>query len=181
MATNSTNLKHISVNVNEGESTNKTSNQSTHAGNSKSTTTTRDTLYRGVNPNSEPLPIPYKFNDVADSSIVTWLSKYDPSSLPTPLSDAFRLGPVQSSLGITKPIVWLANLSRQLTTLITFMAPHSEAVGASKAENEHTPVNFQSRSKIGLINCKICITISDGTIYCRWGTILPLRQLWLVQ
>mmetsp|Transcript_31231 Transcript_31231/g.61927 ORF Transcript_31231/g.61927 Transcript_31231/m.61927 type:complete len:949 (-) Transcript_31231:163-3009(-) len=111
MATNSTNLKHISVNVNEGESTNKTSNQSTHAGNSKSTTTTRDTLYRGVNPNSEPLPIPYKFNDVADSSIVTWLSKYDPSSLPTPLSDAFRLGPVQSSLGITKPIVWLANLS----------------------------------------------------------------------
>lgn len=111
MATNSTNPKHSSVNGNEGGSTDKTSYQSIHAGNSKSNTTTRDTLYRGVNPNSEPLPIPYKFNDVADSSIVTWLSKYDPSSLPTPLSDAFRLGPVQSSLGITKPIVWLANLS----------------------------------------------------------------------
>ncbi len=105
---NITNPKRSAVNGDGGESTNDTSNQSTQAGNVKSTT--RDTLYRGVNP-SEPLPIPYKFNENADSTIVTWLSKYDPTSLPALLSDAFRLGPVQSSLGITKPIVWLANLS----------------------------------------------------------------------
>lgn len=35
--------------------------------------------------------------------------------LPPELSNAFKLGPIQSSLGITQPIVWLANLSCNFT------------------------------------------------------------------
>jgi len=55
------------------------------------------------------------FNDVTDISIVSWLANYDPSELPPELSNAFKLGPIQSSLGITQPIVWLANLSCNFT------------------------------------------------------------------
>ena len=51
------------------------------------------------------------FDDKADFAIIKWLASFEPHNLPESLSNAFRLGPLQDKLKITKPIVWLANLS----------------------------------------------------------------------
>lgn len=58
-----------------------------------------------------PARKPYNFNDTTDLTIVSWLAQYDPCGLPPKLCSAFILGPIQCSLGITQPIIWLANLS----------------------------------------------------------------------
>ena len=71
----------------------------------------------------------YNFNDSTDLSIVTWLAQYNPNKLPPVLGNAFRLGPIQSSLGITQPIVWLANLSCNFTKAYTTVDDPDDRLG----------------------------------------------------
>lgn len=60
--------------------------------------------------NNAPAQYP-QLEDKGDFAIVKWLAGFEPHNLPESLSNAFRLGPLQDKLKITKPIVWLANLS----------------------------------------------------------------------
>ncbi len=63
-------------------------------------------------PTSNNAPAQYpQLEDKGDFAIVKWLAGFEPHNLPESLSNAFRLGPLQDKLKITKPIVWLANLS----------------------------------------------------------------------
>ena len=78
-----------------------TSSSSTAANNNVATTT--------VNGNT-PTQYP-QLEDKGDFAIVKWLASFEPHNLPESLATAFRLGPVQDKLKLTKPIVWLANLS----------------------------------------------------------------------
>jgi hypothetical protein len=72
-----------------------------------STTTTSTTA---ANNNGSTAQYP-QLEDKGDFAIVKWLASFEPHNLPESLSTAFRLGPLQDKLKITKPIVWLANLS----------------------------------------------------------------------
>ena len=73
----------------------------------------------------------YTFNDSSDMSILAWLAQYEPDKLPNVLSSAFKLGPIQRSLGITQPIVWLANLSCNFTEAYLTVMDRTDLLGPS--------------------------------------------------
>ena len=76
--------------------------------NTASTTTSSSNTSKAAPKTATQYP---QLEDKVDFAIVKWLAGFEPDDLPESLSSAFRLGPLQDKLKITKPIVWLANLS----------------------------------------------------------------------
>lgn len=74
-------------------------------------TNTSSSSTTNMNNNNNNISSGALFDDKADFALVKWLASFEPHNLPDSLSNAFRLGPLQDKLKITKPIVWLANLS----------------------------------------------------------------------
>ena len=94
-----------------GASNNSNESSSGGGGNSTTVTTTTNNASNNVTSSSNtPTQYP-QLEDKGDFAIVKWLAGFEPHNLPESLSTAFRLGPLQDKLKITKPIVWLANLS----------------------------------------------------------------------
>eukprot|EP00986_Skeletonema_menzelii_P018360 scaffold26631_cov139-Skeletonema_menzelii.AAC.1 len=87
-------------------------NESSGGGNSTTPAATSNNANNVAVPTTSNAPAQYpQLEDKGDFAIVKWLAGFEPHNLPESLSSAFRLGPLQDKLKITKPIVWLANLS----------------------------------------------------------------------
>lgn len=154
-----------------------TNNNNESSGGAAGNSTTPATTPNNVPvPTTSNAPAQYpQLEDKGDFAIVKWLAGFEPHNLPESLSSAFRLGPLQDKLKITKPIVWLANLSCDFKSAYSTIDDPNDIYGPTlggrrrASDGKRTyPRNFTSAEK------KRFELLQDEYHNQRWQNLLVL-------